>query len=185
MALKQRPPQHRVDASIIWVHPRDEAWDTERIRREKDELEAQKKDESDHPIARYLSGETRFDLDARMTFGDKVVTAREYLRPEEAPTLWYLNRLSAKDAYEAEAQFNTEVFGQGNPIPIRTYLWCCLRGVKKVENGPDLEGAGGKGKLLRDSDLEKLRSLDEQLPVLLGQAVMEASKPLREDEKKV
>ena len=77
MAIR-RPPQHAADAPILYVCSEDDAWDLERIERERKAL----KNEGGgrHCLDVYYSGETRYDIDAPHTVGGSTVTPRSYLR---------------------------------------------------------------------------------------------------------
>jgi hypothetical protein len=88
------PPIHRVDHTPCLILAEDSAWDEERIRREQDEIEAARKDPvkaascewptiEDHPIYRYNSGASRFDLR----------TVEQYLKPDSDPVRITLRRL--------------------------------------------------------------------------------------------
>ena len=93
MALK-RPPQHRADAPIVYVHPRDKAWDHDRITREQAEMKQAGKDATKHPAAQYMGGHTRYDLDAELTYGNEVARPRAWLEETKLPTKWYFNRFT-------------------------------------------------------------------------------------------
>lgn len=162
----------------MYIHERDGSWDKERIDNEAATLE----DETQHPVARYLAGETRYDLDAELAIGEKVVTAREYLDGGE--TVFHLKRLAPTEWYTVQSMWEKEVISDQRPIPRETYLRCCRLGLAKIDNGPTLDGIG-KGRTLRDKDIEVLYSLDPELPILLGQAIYLASAPLRDAEKKL
>jgi hypothetical protein len=88
------PPIHRVDHTPCLILPEDSAWDAERIKREQDEIEAARLDPAksascqwpqleDHPIQRYISGASRFDLR----------TVEQYLKPDSDPVRFTLRRL--------------------------------------------------------------------------------------------
>lgn len=179
MAMK-RPPQHRADAKIVYVHPADESWDEERILREQEEMREREEKPGDHPVARYLGGWTRYDLDAVATLNGETVSARQYLDPSKPATEWHLRRLRVDERYEIDSLLEQDIRA-GSMKPRKAYLRACVLGLKKVENGPELEGAGRR---LTANDLEKLQDLHPDLPLDIGEAVYTASLPLRDDEKK-
>jgi len=179
MAMK-RPPQHRADAKIVYVHPADESWDDERIRDEQDEMKKRGEKTTDHPVARYLGGWTRYDLDAPATLDGKVVTPREYLDPSKPATEWHLKRLRTEDKYEVDSLIEQDIRA-GALRPRKGYLRACVLGISKVEHGPDLEGAGRRLSL---DDVAVLEDMHPGLPLDIGEAVYTASMPLRDDEKK-
>lgn len=182
--MSLRPPQHRIDAPGVYVHAAESAWDEERIIREQTEMEERGDSASDHPVARYLGGWTRYDLDASETLGDQVVTVREYLDMAKSPAMWKLQRLSVTDHYDVQGLWEQEV--RSGTRPFKAYLRACAVGLLGVENGPELAGAG-KGKTLTISDLDKLHTLSPQapeLPIDIGMAIHNFSASLRDDEKK-
>jgi hypothetical protein len=179
MAL--RPPQHRIDAPIVFVHRSDSAWDRDRIEREKADMRKADLDPRDHPVDRYLGGFTRYHLDAQATVGGEVVTVRSYLDDTKQPTFWRLRRLTVHEWYEVHPQWERAV--RAKESPTKAYVMAATLGVVKVENGPTLDLTAGR---LTAGDLEKLReigeAIDDDLIVAIGEAVYQASMPLREDE---
>lgn len=184
--MLKRPPEHRADAPITYVHPADTAWDRERIKREQEEMRQRGEDPTTHPYARYQGGFTRYDLDAQCTLGDTTVTVRDYLDATKAPTLWHLRRLGFQEWYVVQPLWERDV--RKGERPIAAYLQACTLGIKSVENGPQLEGPPDR---LTLGDLEKLYDLSRSCPELadliheIGEAVYQASMPLSDDEKKV
>jgi hypothetical protein len=181
MAL--RPPQHRIDAPIRFIHPSDTAWDRERWDREKDEMRKAGLDPSDHPVDRYLGGFTRYDPDAEATVNGAVVTVNEYIDDAKQPTVWHLKRLTILQWYDVQPMWERDV--RAGQSPKKAYVHAATIGVAKVDNGPTLDLTGGK---LTTSDLEKLREIGsgigDDLIVAIGEAVYQASMPLREDERR-
>jgi hypothetical protein len=178
MALK-RPPQHRADATIIFVPRSDDAWDTPRIEAETAAMKARGEDPKRHPVARYHGGWTRYDLDAQGTVDGRAVTVREYLIESRRPTMFYLRRLDMQAWYEVEPQWESARLRGERPMAC--YLRCCALGLMKVENGPTLEMPHARPNL---ADMEKLYDIHQDLPYDIGNAVYSASLPLSEEEGK-
>lgn len=175
----RRPPQHRADATPIYVHPEDSAWDTERIDREIERLQAEGRDATEHPWSLYHGAAGRFDLDAEYTLFGEVVRPRDYLDGDKAPTLWHLRRLGVHDWYEIQPIFERAV--KAGERPYAAYLRACTVGIEKVEGGPRLSLHGGK---LGAADLDKLYEIGQRLPFEIGAAVYYASLPLTDSEGK-
>jgi hypothetical protein len=95
-----RPPQHRADATPVFIFSMDEAWDYDRINAEQADLRkaAQSGDDDAikalrmHPYGRYIRGETRGDLTTPDANG---VVVTDYLDGTE--TRIELRRLSILD----------------------------------------------------------------------------------------
>lgn len=177
--MLKRPPQHRIDAPILYVHQSDEAWDHDRIVAEQGEMASRGEDPHQHPVARYLGGFTRYDLDAAATFAGKVTTPREYLDESKQPTYWKLRRLTWDQWYEVLPLWEKAV--RDNERPIKAYLRACVMGVERAENGPALEPVAGR---LTADDISRLFAIDAELPLVLGEAVYTASMPMTETEGK-
>lgn len=119
--IKLSPPQHRIDDPAEWIHPKDPAWDHERVERERVRLveaalanlpanasaEAKELAEAEavlkHPVAKWLAGQTHFSTTAKITVpsllrdGEHTETAvpiTEYLTGE--PTKWLIRPLGAR-----------------------------------------------------------------------------------------
>jgi hypothetical protein len=180
MAMK-RPPQHRADAKIVYVHPADSSWDEERILREQNEMKKRGEKPSDHPVSRYLGGWTRYDLDAPSTLDGKTVTPREYLDPTRPATEWHLKRLSTQDRCEIENLIDQER-NAGSNMPRKAYLRACNMALASVECGPELDGYLGR---MTADDFDTLDSMFPGLPLDIGGAAYVASLPLRTTKKKL
>lgn len=178
----KRPPQHRVDAPIVYVHPSDEAWDHARVAKEQAAMAAADppQDPLQHPFARYHGGWTRYDLDAQATVLGAVVTVRDYLDESKQPTMWTLRRLGWEDWYAIQPAVEKAV--RAGERPMLPYLKACIAGVAKVENGPTLTRPGGR---LSSDDVSKIYDVSQELPYDLGGAVYQASLPLTEPEGKL
>lgn len=185
MALK-RPPQHRVDAKIVYVHPRDEAWNDEKVAEEVLEHFPDGSEYLEHPFYKYTSGAGRYDLDAEYTVGAEIRRPRDYFRDGVKPTKWYLRRLDWQDWYEIQSELSAH--GRANKEPYPVYMRALQVGLERVEDGPKLEGPPDR---LTRSDLDKLYAMrfhdGDQIvdPAIdIGRAVIVASVPLRDDEGK-
>lgn len=185
MALK-RPPQHRADAKIVYIHPQDEAWDRDTIEAEAKRMKEVGESPTQHPWSLYTGGHNRYDLDAEYTVLGEVKRARDYLDESKSPTLWHLKRLSWNEWYDVDAQWQAEI-KRGRP-PHTAFLKALQVGLESVENGPELQGPPNK---LTLDDIEALHGLRVEIdgvivdPALdIGEAIYTASMPLTEVEKK-
>jgi hypothetical protein len=195
-----KPPRHKIVETGIYISPDDDAWDMERIEREareaKDEHErtlaqaAELEERGGHeeakqlrekaaedgainlPFARYLFGETRYQLDG----------VREYLDESKRPEKWYLRRLPEPDFYELKAMREESVRAGSQSGFDASHRLAAKRGIVRCENGPEIK-LDARGYVTAES-MEKIRRLDDELILQLGQAVMEVSKGLTEAEKK-
>lgn len=173
-----RPPQHRVDAPIVFVHPSDPAWDKERVDKEMTELGDRAQY---HPVVRYLGGWTRYNIDAPGTLADgSVTTAREYLDESKQPTVFKLRRLTFDEWYEVEPL--VEKARRSLESPFAGYIKACRFGLESIENGPALEMPGRR---CSHADMTKLYATRQDLPYDIGEAVYQASMPLTESEGKL
>lgn len=86
------PPQHSVTAPMTVISAL--AFDIARVNAEQD---AMPDGGSSHPWSLYYRGETRYDIDAPLQLGDKVVTVREYLKPDHGFREWKPRRLKAAE----------------------------------------------------------------------------------------
>jgi hypothetical protein len=182
--LSFRPPQHRADAPIVYIHPKDSAWDTDRYEAEVEQMKEAGENPADHPLGQYLGGHTRYDLDAPSKVLGAETSARAYLKPDSAPTKFYLRRLSPADYYELRGTWEIELQRQ-TMRPRQSYYKAAINGLDKIENGPELEG--GNGRRLTTKDVSALYDSCEGLEDLLldiGEAVFVASMPLSVAEKK-
>lgn len=182
MAIK-RPPQHRIDAPIIYIHDSDTAWDNDRVTAEQKQLREKDLDPRMHPVARYQGGFTRYDLGAETSLLGQSVTVADYLDESKQPTKWTLRRLTVGEWYEIHPGWRRA--HQSGERPYAAFIRSAIVGITKVENGPQLELTHGR---LTDNDLAKLhelgQSIDVDLIYDLGQAVYQASMPLTEVERR-
>src|SRR5689334_11416959 len=131
MAFK-RPPQHRVDAPIMFVHPTDTAWDYPRIKAEQEKMRESGADPLMHPVARYHGGWTRYDLDAQATLFGEVVRPRDYLDESKQPVMWKLRRLTQPQWYEIHPRW--EKAGRNGERAFEAFKLAAIVGVERVEN---------------------------------------------------
>lgn len=175
--LKRRPPQHAADSTPIFIASNDDAWDRERIARERASLPKW----GTHPIDAYYSGETRYDIDAPVTLSGQTVTIRGYLREGSTPTVFCLRRVSGLERQQLTAVHK-------DPQARLATLWRLAKmGVVEVAdgfNGTPWDLQGGEALPLTDADMQTLYDVSAQLPEDLGYAVYFASAPLSEAEGK-
>lgn len=180
--IKRRPPQHSADATPIFIASSDDAWDKDRVARERAALPKGDR----HPLDDYYAGRTRFDLDAPLTLSGQTVTIRDYLREGAAPTVFRLRRVTGLERQQAKAAFQDK--GEAAADRRLTALWKLARaGVVEVVDGFDgkpwdIEGGGGLP--LTEADAQQLYDADPMLVEELGYAVYFASAPLSEAEGK-
>jgi len=170
------PLTHRINHIPVYVPAEDDAWDIERIEREKGWIDGTVEvpegqvvpwqELDDHPIVRYHSGMSRFDM----------TTVSEYLDTEKKPLRFVLKRMSLREWEEAQA---TAERSSGGVYGVSETRRLSLRyGLTGVENLPEwAEKPGSLG--YSESQLESLRDLigDHQY-IMLGFACLTASRPL-------
>lgn len=181
------PPQHRADAEPVFVLIEDDAWDQAKINEELEEAEAENKrreekssdgqfeaiDLQDHPYLKYISGRTRYDIDAPCIWRGRQRTASEYFEGE--PTKFVLRRLNWRQYYRVRSAIATDENGG--------FLLACRIGLHRIDGdskfrvNPDLDE--------RSSDeMRKLFELKPEIPLSIGRAVWVAAQPLSDSEKK-
>ena len=165
--MKFRPPTHRVDAPIVFIHPADPAWDQEAIAKAADEHG----DES--AFSRYQRGLTRYDASEVQS----LISGQ--------PVEFHLTRLSAIQLIEVQSLLERDV-SQDKPLLRSAFLQAACYGLREVKQGAlpalELESPGS----LSAADIEALSSTEVGIHLIqaIGQAVYAASQPLRDDEKK-
>jgi hypothetical protein len=173
--MKFRPPTNRVDSPIVFVHPADDAWDTDAV------VKSTEEHGEDSPFSQYHSGATRYDLQAMGAHG----AAGDMLGP--GATEYHLRRLSMLELNEVQGLMERE-FAQQFPIPRSAYLQACRYGLVAIKSdGRDVMELNRRGGSLSVDDVDTLAECTELGPSLimhLGQAVYLASQPLRDAEKK-
>ena len=128
MAL--RPPQHAVDAPIVYVHHADDAWSFDQIGEEREKMTAAGEDPDRHPVAVYHSGKSRYDLNASYAVCGEMRSAAMYLDEAKGPWRWKLKRLPFDDFYQVQS-----LIGQSYELGA---IKACRLGVTGVE-GPALQ----------------------------------------------
>lgn len=186
----QHPPRHRVDAPPVYIWEGDQAWKHDEIKaeeaevrrinaeRERAALDAgadawERIDWSRHPVALYRSGETRFDLTAATLWRGEMRTAMDWIDESKAPVKFVLRRVSWDEWYLLSSVLS----------PQRQCAMACQMGLVAVENDKAL-AVDGDRKHRSDEEMQRLFNVHHELPVLIGGAVIKASKPLSDGEKK-
>ena len=165
MALK-RPPQHRVDARPVYIHPEDDAWDHDRIKRECDALEAESDGASQqHPVALYISGTTRGDLKAPASYKGTACTAADYVKLGDA---WQFHFARLRSADFARVQGL-----MGDSTQSAMALELCARLAFQHAEGPEIYGT-----------IDEMHANDPNLVYQMAEFAYMAAYPLRDDEKK-
>lgn len=207
--MPKKLPRHRVDATPVYVRHHlygEDAWDVERIEKEVADAEAENErrdaaseaydptpredgavaappteeriDLSEHPFAMYMSGQTRFDIDAPVPWRGKRLAASDYFKAGAQPVRFILRRLRWREYHQVMSIHRT-----GDKI--EAYLRACQYGLVEVENGRKLGLDLNPDAAERsDDDMQALFEAWADLPVFIGQAVMAASVPLTDAEKK-
>lgn len=168
-----RPPKHRIDAEPRFILAEDDAWDHERINRERADLAARKADgtasrDEKHPVDAYAAGDTRYDLGAS--------GISEYVDLAQA-WQFVLRRLLSTDFYAIDAMLS-------RGARLLAYRQACVQGLVRIDGpgAPTVQrDASGN---LEPSTVEALFQMSAGLPAAVGEAVYIASLALRPDEKK-
>lgn len=169
--MLKRPPQHRVDATPVYVDERDTAWDVVRIKAECAEMRKAGQDPRRHPVNVYHSGESRYDLGASYAVLGTMHSAAEYLGANA--TRFVLRTLEHPEYYRV-----VDLWGR-----TEAQLLACRLALMSVENNNELKIERDDQGVTYES-MELLASV-EWLPFRIGMAAYQASKPLSESEKKV
>ena len=173
--MRKRPPQHRADAPGVFIPRTDESFDRDRYDAEIRKMREAKLPIADHPIERYYSGRTRYDLDASDLLFGQEVTARGYFS-REAPEMFVLRRLGRAEFHRVMhlAEAGQVVEGQ---------LLACRYGVAAVENST-VRLQGAESGLLTHEDMQSLFEAEQTLCSALGFAVFRFGQQLTPAEKK-
>jgi hypothetical protein len=170
------PPQHRSDATPEVVLEDDDAWDRPRIEDEREAMRKAKQDPERHPVAVYLSGETRYDLGAAIRKPDGTEgRAADYLDLAKA-WRFVLKRIDYAAVLAAETLFARDF----NTAGLTVARNCLVR--VEGPNAPAVEH--DKLGLVTHDCMQELFELKAELPVRLGVAGFQASMPLKPAEKK-
>lgn len=172
------PLANRITHKPVYVPSNDDAWDHDRIEREKAQIlegeESPWPELEDHPVVRYQGGVSRYDL----------ATVQDYLDPSKSPLRFNLRRLNLNEWDEcqalAEGKSGGVVYASG---PSR--LYAIQKSLESVEGLPEWQ-AHRKRKGWDVEDVEALRDiLGEHEYIMLGFAAIAASRPLDPREKKL
>jgi len=179
------PPKHTIEAAAgltsVYILPGDNAWDQDRITREIAENFDGKAEA--HPVAQYLNGNTRYDLDADALVAGERVTIRTYLIGRA--TEFRIRRLSTIDI----ARVNGWMHERADNINL-AMDYACRRGIVSIEN-LDIDWIVRDGEL-SDVTMQQLYDCgtsDEGgggIPLItdIGLAIFRVSQPLTYGEKK-
>jgi hypothetical protein len=172
------PPIHRVDHTPVVILPNDSAWDHDRVKREKAAIMAaiDSGDTStvawpsleDHPVEKYNTGASRFDLN----------TVLAYLLPDETPARFTLQRLDLPEWIKIEHFHDTGRLADARLFALRFGL-------------AEVDGLDGVKIVIDDAEpldmatVGRLRSRIGDAGIgTLGAAVINVSRELLDAEKK-
>jgi hypothetical protein len=169
-----------VDAEAIYVHPADDAWDNARIEADRAAMKERGEDPDQHPVWIYLTGRSRYDLHAKLKYGNGAAAASDWLDLKSA-TQFHLRRLDPRPFARVHAR--KEAAAASGVPDHEASLESCRHCLASVE-GPGAPKLHGRGELT-DRDIDELVSLGGHgLPWAIGDAGYFASIPLTDDEKK-
>ena len=170
------PPIHRIDHTPCLILADDTAWDQERIKREFAEIDAAAGDPvkaaacqwaapEDHPIYRYNSGASRFDLR----------TVEQYLIPGEEPVRITLRRLDDNGPWQQV--LHLQEMGKH----VASVRYAMRAGIVEI-TGADVKIAGTT---LDDAEVARVRSIVSDVGLrVIGGAVINVSREIFDAEKK-
>lgn len=177
------PLAHRLTHKPVYIPSEDDAWDVERIDREMGWINetipvpegevCPWQDWEDHPVSRFRSGQSRYDL----------ATVQEYLDMTKNPLRFNLNRLSLRQWDDCQALAEQ---GGGGVVyaSAKSRFFAIKHAVQSIEGLADWNFKPGKDGLT-DTAIESLRDLiGEHQYIMLGFAAIAASRPLDPLEKK-
>lgn len=172
-----KPPQHRADIPGHYIPRSDSSFDRDRYDREINSMKEGELDVNQHPIERYYSGETRYDLQAVESFMGGTCCAGDYFKiGNEPPERFFLRRLDWAQWHSVLHLVEAGNFSQAQ-------LLACRYGVAGVENSTIKLPSAASG-MLSHEDMQRLFDADPTLPSSLGFAAWRYSRPLMESEKK-
>lgn len=191
MAFK-KPPRHRADATPTYVDIADpDGVDWERVGKETEQAKKRNEEKrkaaedaggepdkstlediDEHPVTRYFAGKTRLDISAPDTWAGETVCFEDYLKPDAWK--FVLRRLDWAQYYDVRNAQSSE----------HACLEACKLCLVRIEGpgAPELEGAAD-GCLTYD-DMQTIHEMGAGLPIRLGSAAIQASRPLTSSEKK-
>jgi hypothetical protein len=162
-----QPPQHSITAPIKFIPV--EAFDEPRAVEEMADME----DGLQHPLMRYLSGATRYDLGAAYPVGDEMRSASDYLRSDHGHPVWELRRLKL-----AEVSRCRDLGGASGQYAAFRLAFVSVSG---VEGAPVLAA----GKTLSEAQADSMiDTVGATAIYLVGEAALRASEAPRDAEKK-
>lgn len=184
------PPRHRIDAPPIYIWEKDQSWKHDEIKaeeaevkqinaeRERAALEADAETWehlrwADHPVLQYRSGRTRFDLTAPLMWRGKQCSAMDWIDESKSPVKFILRRLSWEEWYLLTSIMSDQ----------RQCAMACQMGLVRVEGDKAL-AVDEDRKQRSTEEMQRLFQVHPELPVLIGGAVIKASQPLDDREKK-
>lgn len=127
------PPQHSIDATPVFVLIEDPAWDTDRVDRELDGLDSEAK--AKHPYLAYHAGETRYDLNARVTWSGGEGSAADYLG--DGACRFTLQRLGPEQFAEIVDSRAREYRREGeNSSFVGVWVKAARYGIKAIDGDP-------------------------------------------------
>jgi hypothetical protein len=94
LRITTTPPAHSVDDVPTWIWGQDPAWDVERINAERNKLGPRT---DDHPVVKFVNGQTRYSLDAQITIPEAI---REPDGPATAPVTHWLKKGGKPTCFE-------------------------------------------------------------------------------------
>jgi len=173
-------PNYPIDGEAVYIPEDDDAWDHERIERERPDREGN--DDDAHPCDRYWRGETRARLEP----------VTEYLDMSKVPEQWYLEDTRfppgprrEMDAHVARAMRASQ---EGDQVEAseqwsRAFLVAFRWGIRRVEN-PPTEIKRRRDGAISDETIATIDRIAPGLVTEIGAVVLRAIQPLTEAEGK-
>lgn len=174
------PPAHRVDATPVYIDwELDKAWKKAELDAETAEINELNKDRpkveriwlGDHPVTKYRFGETRYDIDAPVMWRGQMRSAADWVG--EGAVRFILRRLRWDRWYECQSIVNW----------VQRCVLACQLGLRRVDGDEAMEIDEDLERRTSE-EMQRLFSIDPMLPIRIGGAVLAASKPLDDGEKK-
>lgn len=182
-----RPPQHSIDATPVLVLLNDPAWDHDRVDAETQGLS--EAELAEHPWCMYISGATRYDLNARCKWKGGEGTPADYLN--EGAVKYTLKRHNLSRAAEIQDAVDREMdsaIARGGKIPAlnSVFLKSAKHGIAEISGDPVIEGVYASTSGVPDRVLTYVFDNYGGLDAIskIGAAAWHLSKPLSEAEKK-
>lgn len=187
MARRTDIPHWRADRRGSYILPSDGSLDRDRYERELQQLREEGRPVSEHPLNAWWGGRGRFDLDAVDYFDGCPVTIRSYFNQEE-PEVFELRRLSWEEYDECRPlpmldPDDTEELALWQIRMRPRVLLACRYGVVKVTNSTLADKVERDRNRLSSDSMQVLHDVSPDLPLALGYAVLNYSRPLEPNEK--